>query len=125
MDPVGTTKEAVDFLLKVIKFVRDFKDVPKDIKNSLDHSLQSSENLRMWMDVFERLDQSSIPENYSANLLMKLTNLKVALNTHRHQIEGWMDVMGLPMYPTEHGKEGDSKNVHMVACAHRFPRPPS
>ncbi|KLO08647.1 hypothetical protein SCHPADRAFT_981803 [Schizopora paradoxa] len=101
MDPIGTTKEAVDFLLKVIKFVRDFKDVPKEIKHSLDRSLESSENLRMWMDVFERLDQTSIPENYSANLLMKLTNLENALTSHRHQIEGWMNVMGLPACPIE------------------------
>ncbi len=111
MDPVGTTKEAVDLLLKVIKFVRGYRDIPKDIKNSLDHSLKSSSNLKMWMDVFDRLDRTSIPENYSANLFMNLTNLKVVLDTHRCQIEGWMDVMGLPMCPVEREDGGDLKFI--------------
>lgn len=72
---------------------------------SLDRSLRSSELLKMWMNVFERLERDSIPESFAANLMITLRRLKRALDTHRGELEEWMLEMGFPKVIIEDNNE--------------------
>ncbi len=119
MDPLGTATEAVSILYEVIKFYRGYRGIPKDIDNSLDRSLRSSQYLKMWMDVFQRLDQNSVPENFSTNLSMTLKRLKLALDAHRREMVEWMVEMGFPE-PTIGDESTASKIILIDAVSRPF-----